>query len=288
MKVLILGKNGQLGKSIKKIITLNQTNEEFLFIGREDLDLSSCKDIRNYFRYQSFDLVINCAAFTRVDFAEDEIESANQINHLAVSELAKVLTLKKTKLIHISTDYVFDGSLSLPYKEDDKVNPVNAYGDSKLKGEKAILKFMPTDAIIIRTSWLYSEFSTNFVKTILRLGEESTEVNVINDQRGSPTYATNLASVILKILQSNFMYKKYNTEIYHYSDAGHCTWHGFAKEIIRLSNLNCKLNPISSSQYPSKTKRPKNSVMDTSKITIDFQVQSINWKISLKNMLLNQ
>jgi dTDP-4-dehydrorhamnose reductase len=286
MKILVIGKNGQLGKSLKKTITNNKVNDNYFFIGKDDLDLRNSNSIRNYFEDKNFDLIVNCAAYTMVDKAEEESESANQINHIAVAEISKIALKKKSKLIHISTDYVFDGRSNSPYKESDLVNPINNYGFSKLKGEEAVLRIMPKSAIIIRTSWLYSEFGVNFVRTMLKLGKKNKELKVINDQIGSPTYAMNLARAIIEIIQSNFSYKKYNTEIYHFSDAGECSWYEFAEEIFRLENLKCKLIPVLSSQYVLIAKRPRNSVMETMKISRNFKVYPVNWKSSLQEMLI--
>ena len=235
MRILVTGKNGQLGRSIYKIVnTANGDNlppNEFIFVGREELDLSSESSISHYFDSNDrFDVIINCAAYTAVDKAEEEQELANQVNHLAVKKLANIANEQKAKLVHVSTDYVFDGTGGKPYKETDKINPINVYGKTKLAGEKTLQEIMPTDAIIIRTSWLYSEFGNNFVKTMLNLGKERDELNVVSDQIGSPTYATDLAKVILKIIDNkDYQDKKQPTEIYHYSNKGRVSWYDFAK-----------------------------------------------------------
>ena len=295
MRILVTGKNGQLGKSINKIVNTGngknnyQQDNEFIFVGREELDLSSERSISHYFdRSNKFDVIINCAAYTAVDKAEEECELANQVNHLAVKQLANIANEQKAKLVHVSTDYVFDGTGGKPYKETDKTNPINVYGKTKLAGEKALQEIMPTDAIIIRTSWLYSEFGNNFVKTMLRLGKERDEINVVSDQIGSPTYATDLANAILDIVQ-NIEFKEVGqkTQVYHYSNAGKVSWYDFAKEIFKIAEVGCKVNPITTQQYPAPANRPKNTSMSKINIINQYKVKEKNWKKSLKNMLVD-
>jgi dTDP-4-dehydrorhamnose reductase len=291
MRILITGKNGQLGRSIYKIVnTANGDNlppNEFIFVGREEPDLSSESGISHYFdRSNKFDVIINCAAYTAVDKAEEEQELVNQINHLAVKQLAGIAKEQKAKLIHISTDYVFDGESDKPYTETDKTNPINVYGKTKLAGEKALQKIMPTDAIIIRTSWVYSEYGNNFVKTMLRLGKERDEINVVSDQIGSPTYATDLANVILDIVQ-NIEFKEVGqkTQVYHYSNAGKVSWYEFAKEIFIIAKIDCKVNPIITGQYPTSATRPRNTLMSKSKIFETFGASIFDWKESLNKCI---
>ena len=289
MKILVIGKNGQLGKSIKRVLAESEQHNEYIFAGREDLDLSKKNSINDYFKNNSFDLIINCAAYTKVDKAEEEFLSANQINNLAVAQLSAIAKKQNSKLIHISTDYVFDGKNNKKYMEDDQVNPINVYGRTKLAGEQVIVKKMLTNAIIIRTSWLYSEFGNNFVITMLRLGQERDEINVINDQIGTPTYATDLANVILSIISSkHFFSKNQTTQIYHFSNKGHCSWFDFANEIFKLANINNKVqvNSISTEEYLMAAERPKNSVINNKKIENDFNINAFNWKDSLKKCLL--
>ena len=293
MRILVTGKNGQLGKSIHKIIdseveTNNNLNSHnFVFVGREELDLNSESNIGHYFdSSDKFDIIINCAAYTAVDKAEEELELANQVNHLAVKQLAEVAKTQQAKLIHISTDYVFNGESDKPYIETDETNPINVYGKTKLAGEKALQRIMSTDAIIIRTSWVYSEYGNNFVKTMLRLGKERDELNVVSDQIGSPTYATDLANAILEIIKNKeFREKDQTTQIYHYSNEGEISWHEFAEEIFKIENIDCKANPIVTEQYPTPAKRPKNTLMNKDKITETFSVNIANWKESLKKCL---
>ena len=289
MRILVTGKNGQLGKSIHKIVnseveTYNSLNSHsFIFVGREELDLNSESNISHYFdSSDKFDIIINCAAYTAVDKAEEELELANQVNHLAVKQLAEVAKTQQAKLIHISTDYVFDGKSDKPYTEIDTTNPINIYGKTKLAGEKALQEVMPTNAIIIRTSWVYSEYGNNFVKTMLRLGQERDRINVVDDQIGSPTYATDLANAILDIVQ-NIEFKEVGrkTQVYHYSNAGKVSWYDFAKEIFKIAKVDCKVNPITTQQYPTPAQRPKNTLMNKANIAEIFNLKMINWKKSL-------
>ena len=293
MRILVTGKNGQLGKSINKIVNTGngknnyQQDNEFIFVGREELDLSSESSISHYFdRSNKFDVIINCAAYTAVDKAEEEQELVNQVNHLAVKQLANIANEQKAKLVHVSTDYVFDGTGGKPYKETDKTNPINIYGETKLAGEQALKEIMPTNAIIIRTSWVYSEFSNNFVSTMLRLGKERDELNVVSDQIGSPTYATDLAGAILEIIKNKeFREEDQATQIYHYSNEGEISWHDFAKEIFKIAKTNCKVNPITTQQYPTPAKRPKNTLMNKNKIIEKFGVKNANWKEPLNTCI---
>mgnify|MGYP005637037509 CR=1 FL=1 len=288
MRILVTGKNGQLGKSIHKIVANNEQTDDFVFVGREELDLSNENNIARYFGGNAFDIIVNCAAYTAVDKAEEEQDLANQVNHLAVKQLAQIAKNQQAKLIHISTDYVFDGESDKPYIETDETNPINVYGRTKLAGEKAIQEFMPTDAIIIRTSWVYSEYGNNFVKTMLRLGKERGELNVVNDQIGSPTYATDLAEVILKIINNkSHQAQDQSTEIYHYSNEGEISWCDFAKEIFKIAKVDCKVNPITTRQYPTPAKRPKNTLMNKAKIAEIFSVNIPDWKESLKMYIKN-
>ena len=288
MRVILIGKNGQLGKSIKNLTELNEHNHNFTFVGRETLDLSNDDNIRDYFENNEFDIIINCAAYTNVDKAEKEPEVANQVNHLAVSRLSQVANKLKAKLIHISTDYVFDGESNKPYLENDKTNPINTYGMTKLFGEQALLKIMPSNAMIIRTSWVYSEHGNNFVNTMLKLGKLKDEINVVCDQIGSPTNSTDIAKDILKII-NNKKYKNniFPTEIYHYSNLGEVSWNDFAEEIFRISKLKCKVIPIKSSDYLTPAKRPLNTVMNKDKIAKEFNLDLKFWRDSLEKSLIN-
>jgi len=282
MRILVTGKNGQLGKSIHKIVANNEQTDDFVFVGREELDLSNENNIARYFENNVFDTIINCAAYTAVDKAEKEAVLANQINHLAVSQLAQIAKNQQAKLIHISTDYIFDGESDKSYIETDETNPINVYGRTKLAGEQALQKVMPTDAIIIRTSWVYSEHGNNFVKTMLRLGSERDELNVVSDQIGSPTYATDLANSILDIVKNKaFKGVGQETQIYHYSNEGEISWYEFAKEIFELADIQCNVTPITTERYLTPAKRPKNTLMNKDKIAETFSVNIPDWKESL-------
>jgi len=286
MKILVIGANGQLGKSVQKIVSSAKQNNEFVFVGRGELDLSQEESIASYLNNNKFDIIINCAAYTAVDKAEEEQELANQVNYLAVKQLAEIANKQQAKLIHISTDYVFSGKTDKPYIETDKTNPINIYGKTKLAGEKAIQAIMPTNAIIIRASWVYSEYGNNFVDTMLRLGKERGELSVVNDQIGSPTYATDLAKIILKIINNkNYQAKDQATEIYHYSNKGKISWYEFAKEIFELADIHCAVKPITTKQYPTPAKRPKNTLMNKAKIAKTFSVGISNWKESLNTCI---
>ena len=291
MRILVTGKNGQLGRSIYKIVnTANGDNlspNEFIFVGREELDLNSESSIINYFdNHDKFDIVINSAAYTAVDQAEEEQELANQVNHLAVKQLAEIVKEQKARLIHISTDYVFNGESDKLYIETSETNPINVYGKTKLAGERTLQEIMPTNAIIIRTSWVYSEYGNNFVKTMLRLGKERDELNVVSDQIGSPTYATDLAGAILEIIKNKgFKEISQATQIYHYSNKGEISWYDFAKEIFKIAKVDCKVNPITTQQYPTPAKRPKNTLMNKAKIAKTFSVGISDWKESLNTCM---
>jgi len=289
MKILVTGKDGQLGRSIQKIVNAgteigsDHNCNEFIFVGREEIDFSKVNSIVQYFENIKVDIIVNCAAYTAVDKAEEECVLADKINHLAVKQLATMAKKQNASLIHISTDYVFDGELDEPYLETDITNPINIYGKTKLAGEDELKKIMTTNAIIIRTSWVYSEYGNNFVKTMLRLGKEKNELNVVCDQVGSPTYAADLAGAILKIINNKkFQDKQQITKIFHYSSEGKVSWYDFAKEIFKLSKIDCHLNPITTQQYPVSAKRPKNGLMNSDKLKNAFSITIPNFKESLQ------
>ena len=281
-KILVTGANGQLGRELKELAP-SYKQFDFIFLSREDMPIHHFELVRNTFKAYHPQYCINCAAYTNVDKAESEKELAFQINGEAVGVLAAVCKEHDTKFIHISTDYVFDGTTGTPYKEDSPVNPINTYGESKLAGEREALKFDP-GSIIIRSSWLYSEFGKNFVKTMLKLTKEKDEINVVNDQVGSPTYAADLAAAILQIidsLQSHTPPLTSHKNIFHFSNDGVISWYDFAVAIKELTGNNCRVNPISTSQYPTPARRPHYSVLDKTKIQQIFGVQLKNWKESL-------
>ncbi len=279
-RILVTGKTGQLGLSIAKLARY-YPQYEFTFVGRDALDLSQSNNITEYFQSKKYDVIINCAAYTEVDKAESEPELANQINHLAVRKLAEVAKEQEAVLIHISTDYVFNGQNHKPYVETDFVDPINVYGQTKLKGEQAILEVQPK-GVIIRTSWLYSEFGNNFVKAMLRLGEERDSLNVIYDQVGSPTYAGDLAKAVVDIISCNIGLDEKLLPIYHYSNEGVCSWYDFAKIIFELRKINCKVNPIEAKNYPKPAKRAHYSVLNKQKVKQRYKFEIPYWRESLE------
>lgn len=286
MRILITGKDGQLGKSIYKVISQSKQVNEFIFVGRNELDLSDEININNYFIYNKFDVIINCAAYTAVDRAESETKLAGKINHLAVKQLAEIANKQNAKLIHISTDFVFDGKRNKPYIESDRTNPVNNYGKTKLASEVGIIKIMPKNAIIIRTSWVYSEYDNNFVDTMLKLGTSRDNLEVINDQIGTPTYASDLARAIVSIIYSGkLLIDTFSTQIYHYSNIGQCSWYEFAKAIFAYSDSRCSVTPITTEEYPLPAKRPKYSVLNKDKIIKTFNLSIPKWEESLKQCI---
>ena len=287
--ILITGANGQLGKEFR-VLAAQYPQYNFLFAGKDDLAIENTDAVKKYFTENVIDFCINCAAYTAVDKAETEQESAFLINAAAVGNLAAVCETFKTQLIHISTDYVFDGTAQQPYKETDPTNPVSVYGKSKLQGEQLALQNNPS-VIIIRTSWVFSSFGNNFVKTMLRLMKERESINVVNDQLGCPTYAGDLAECIMEIIKKYSMFPQgpagnVQYSIFNFCNAGAISWYQFALAIKELSGSTCIVNPIPSSQYPTPAKRPQYSVLDTTKIKDTFVVTIPGWKESLKKCLM--
>ncbi len=277
MRILVTGANGQLGTSLKYLSNnFKQYCLEFKDVN--DLDITNYNETNNYISKNNFNVIINCAAYTAVDKAESEPEKAELINAKAVENLATISKKLTIYLIHLSTDYVFDGNNNKPYKEDDKTNPLSVYGKTKLKGEKALLQKAITGCII-RTSWLYGPYGHNFVKTILRIAKEKKHINVVNDQYGSPTYTNDLAATILTILPK--LISKNSVNIYHYCNKGIITWYDFAKAIIKIADINCSVNNIKTREYPTAAIRPKYSALDTSKITTEFKLNIPEWYESL-------
>lgn len=277
--ILVTGSNGQLGKELQQLADA-YPQYKFVFASREDLKLHHFPLVENFFLATKPKFCINCAAYTAVDKAESEKDMAMLVNGEAVGHLAAICKKYQTKLIHVSTDYVFDGESETPYKEDDATNPMNVYGASKLLGEQLCIK-ENDEAIVIRTSWVYSSFGHNFVKTMLRLMSERNEINVVNDQIGSPTYAADLAKVILQIIGSN----NWHPGNYHYSNDGKISWYEFAVAIKELTGSNCRINPIPTAAYPTPAKRPHYSLLDKEKIKTVFQISVPNWKDSLKKCI---
>ena len=279
-KILITGANGQLGKELKQVSS-QHPQFEFVFLSKEDLPIHHFEMVRTYFKVHKPSCLINCAAYTAVDRAEQEKDLAMQVNGEAPGVLAAVCNENDCRFIHISTDYVFDGTATQPYKEEAITNPQSVYGLSKLEGEKQVLQFNP-GAIIIRTSWVYSEFGKNFVKTMMKLMSEKNEINVVSDQLGSPTYAADLAEVILQIIQELTHHSSLTPGgIYHFSNDGAISWYDFAVEIKRLIGSDCKVNPIPTTAYPTPAKRPAYSVLDKTKIQNQFGIPLKDWKNSL-------
>lgn len=276
--ILVTGANGQLGSELQ-VIASSYIQYSFTFVDRNILDLSDKGAIEKYFETNKYDVIINCAAYTAVDKAESDEDMANLINHIAVKTLAKVAKDENTSLIHISTDYVFDGKAYKPYVESDSVSPQGIYGKTKLAGEQALLEISPKNSIIIRTSWVYSSFGSNFVKTMLNLGKERDELGVIFDQVGTPTYAGDLAKSILELLPE---IDNQETEIYHYSNEGVCSWYDFSKAIFELSEITCNVMPIETKDYPTPAKRPHYSLLNKTKIKSSFDMEIPYWKDSLK------
>ena len=275
--ILVTGANGQLGNEMRKL-GIN-SNNRYLYTDINELDITNLQSIRSFVIENNVSIIVNCAAYTAVDKAEDDKETANIINHLAVSYLATICKKFDATLFHISTDYVFQGDKSTPYNEKEDTNPIGIYGQTKLEGEKAI-STIGCKSLIFRTSWLYSEFGNNFVKTILKLTSEKDRLSVVFDQIGTPTYAGDLANFIFRIIEEN----KYigNEGIYHYSNEGVCSWYDFAWEIACLSNnTKCIIEPCYSSQFQSKVKRPNYSVLDKSKAKSTFNFSIPYWKQSL-------
>lgn len=274
-KILVTGSNGQLASELKELST-SYPDYDFYFFTRTELSLESNESIRKTMAEVQPDYVINCAAYTAVDKAESEKEEAFQINGTAVGLLAGACKKLDAKFIHISTDYVFDGSSQGPLKEEAQVAPINYYGESKLAGEQLAIQANP-NSIIIRTSWVYSFYGKNFVKTMMRLMQERQSVNVVGDQWGSPTYAADLAMTIMQIIRG----EKWTAGIFHFSNEGVISWADFAAEIAAVSNSSCTVNAIPTSSYPTPAKRPLYSVMDKSKIQATYSISLKNWKESL-------
>jgi dTDP-4-dehydrorhamnose reductase len=279
VKILVTGSNGQLGSEISKI-SLNH-NFDWIFLDRQNFDISNLRNIHANLDKISPNIIVNCAAYTSVDNAEDNFDSANIINNESINFIARWCSLNSCKLLHISTDYVYDENSTVPISEDYPTNPINNYGRTKLLGENACLKYNPI-SIIIRTSWLYSSFGNNFVKKMIRLMQKNNVLNVINDQISSPTYAADLAEVIISIIK----YKKWIPGIYNYSNKGEVSWFDLANDIKFIYGFNnIIINSISSNNYSSKAKRPKYTLLDNSKINKTFDIKQLDYKDRLEKCL---
>lgn len=278
--VLVTGANGQLGSEVRELST--NYEHTYIFTDKDELDITDESAIKECVEQNKIDIIINCAAYTAVDKAETDQDTADLINRKAVKKLAKISKEYDIKFIHISTDYVFDGKAHKPYVEEFQTKPNSVYGKTKLDGELEMLNINPLNSIIIRTSWVYSSFGANFVKTMLRLGKEKEELGVIFDQIGTPTYARDLACAILDILPK---IENDKVEIYHYSNEGAISWYDFAKEIMKMAKLSCKVNPIETYQYPTPAKRPHYSLLNKAKIKKKFNIEIPYWKDSLDDCL---
>tara|TARA_R110000744_G_scaffold228073_1_gene346061 strand:+ start:255 stop:1115 length:861 start_codon:yes stop_codon:yes gene_type:complete len=282
LSILVTGSNGQLGMSIQEIKGQFTENIVFHFTDANELDISNEKAVRNFFKNKNYDYCINCAAYTAVDNAEDNKDLAYAINADGSKYLAKVCDEYNCIFIHVSTDFVFDGTKEEPYTTLDQPRPLNIYGASKLEGERLIQK-VTKKYFIIRTSWVYSEFGNNFVKTMIKLGKEKDRLDVVSDQIGSPTYARDLAHFLLKIILD----KNHKYGIYHFSNEGVLSWYDFAQAIIKLSNSETKVFPVSSSDYKTKAERPKFSVMNKDETITVFNIELEPWQNSLKTCVRN-
>lgn len=279
--ILVTGSSGQLGSEIQELS--KNYPYSFHFANKEELDIANEEAMQNFVKTRDIVVIINCAAYTAVDKAESDKENAAMINNKAVENLAKIAKEQNLKLIHISTDYVFDGTNHKPYIETDATNPQGVYGMTKRDGENALISINPKNSIIIRTSWVYSSYGTNFVKTMLRLSKEKESLGVVYDQVGTPTYARDLAQAILDIVPK---IKNEKTEIYNYSNEGVLSWYDFAKEIMRMSKSACRVRPIETKEYPTPAKRPHYSLLNKSKIKATFDIIIPYWKDSLDECLI--
>ncbi len=281
MKILITGGYGQLGNELKELAE-QKSEWKFIFTDVDTLDITNEPAVSSCFQENRPDFIVNCAAYTAVDRAETDEELARKINAEAPGILARVAKNNGAKVIHVSTDYVFNGESFHPYKEDDPVAPTGVYGETKLEGEKQCLA-ENSESVIIRTSWLYSSFGNNFVKTMMRLGAERDSLNVIFDQIGTPTYAADLAKAILDVIAvSEYAPGDFVPGIYHYSNEGVASWYDFATAVFKMAKINCKAAPILTKDYPTAAKRPHYSVLNKSKIKNTFGVTIPYWRDSLE------
>ena len=284
--ILITGANGQLGCELQSLVEKDEHNlldSNFYFTDRDSLDITNKNALEKFIQTNEIDTVINCAAYTAVDKAEAEEALAYSVNRDAVRILADLSLEKRIQLIHISTDYVYDSNKNTPFNEEDETNPQSVYGKSKLAGEDEIRRINPLNAVIIRTSWVYSSFGSNFVHTMLKLGNSRKELSVVCDQMGTPTYAKDLAKTILNIV--NVESEASTVTTYNYSNEGSCSWYDFAHAIFELTNIRCQVNPISTEEYPTPAKRPYYSVLDKTKIKKTFNIYIPYWRDSLKECL---
>lgn len=279
MQILVTGANGQLGSELRDLSV--NSGDVFIFTDVKELDLCNKTELFTFFERNQIDVMINCAAYTAVDKAEIDVEMARSINAIAVKNLVQVAKTHTIKLVHVSTDYVFDGNHYQPLQEEDAVSPLGVYGETKREGENFVLQ-SDIDGIVIRTSWLYSSHGNNFVKTMMRLGKERSELGVIFDQIGTPTYARDLAKTILTMVHSG---EPFRNKLYHFSNEGVASWYDFAKAIIEMAEIDCLVKPIATADYPTPAKRPHYSVMSKSRIKQDYGLEIPYWRDSLKECI---
>lgn len=280
MKILVTGCRGQLGNELHNVLE-ERIPGTTVYTDLAELDLTDAKAVEKFVLDNDFTHIVNCAAYTNVDKAEEDKLLCTSVNVNAVKNIANAADQSGAKVIHISTDYVFDGKAHRPYKESDKVNPISQYGTSKRAGETALLALAP-ESVIIRTAWLYSPYGKNFVKTMMRLGKELKELRVVSDQIGTPTYARDLAEAIYEVLMSH----QWVPGIYHFTDEGVCSWYDFTKSIHRIAGIKgCKVHPIPSEDYPTLAARPFYSVLDKSRIKATYGVNIPHWEESLEKCI---
>lgn len=277
--ILITGSNGQLGNEMQQA-AVRFPDFNYIYTDVAELDICDKSALDAFVKANNVNVIVNCAAYTAVDNAEDDVELCHKINRDAVRNIAEVASDNKVKVVHVSTDYVFDGTNYLPYTEDMPVCPATVYGKSKLEGEQALLENCK-ESVILRTAWLYSSFGNNFVKTMIKLGTERDSLGVIFDQVGSPTYAADLADVILQLLSN----KTFIPGIYHFSDEGVCSWYDFTKTIHRMANITCDVKPIETKDYPARTPRPHFSVLNKGKIKSTYGISIPHWEVSLEKCI---
>jgi dTDP-4-dehydrorhamnose reductase len=277
--ILITGANGQMGRTLKKLLKPHSA----LFTDVDKLDVSNYDSVEKTIRENAITCVVNCAGYTDVDGSETKIDIAYAVNALGARNIAIAAAKHNASVIHMSTDYVFDGNNFKPYTENDKPHPISVYGQTKLEGELFVLKNAP-NCVVLRSAWLYSEYGNNFVKSIISLARKQAEIKVIYDQIGSPTYAGDVGKIIEGLIP---VVKNGVKKIYHYSDEGVCSWYGFAREIVALKNIKCEVLPIEGQDYPSSAKRPHYSVLSKAKIKKDFGIKIPYWRDSLKESIVN-
>lgn len=284
INILVTGGNGQLGSELKRLAPKSNKKFHFIFTDVAELDITNAEKVNEFVKDNEVKYIINCAAYTAVDRAEDDVDLCYKINRDAVKNLGAAAYTNGAKVIHVSTDYVFDGTNMRPYTEDESVCPKSVYGKSKAEGEAVLLETCP-DSIIIRTAWLYSIYGNNFVKTMIRLGQEKDSLNVVGDQTGTPTNARDLAQAIVAIIDFSERVE-FHAGIYHFSNEGVTTWYAFTKEIHRLMNIQCDVHPITTAEYPTKAERPQYSVLNKAKIKSTFSLAILPWEESLRECLL--